>query len=190
MKSFALGVLFLVVGIGLCVSSLAVLIEASIVHLTLNRHTELSNAKSQVNGFVEYRFLGVPIYWMTLQDVKAVERRELTTGVRAASVDTKRKRKLERLVFIDSRNAIIAWGERDSLVNAIETLKPFLEGDEKHYVYVENRTGHPWDIFKDKVIKLVFAITLVGGGLICIWGGGRQLGKCMSFRKKPEPSAS
>ena len=189
MKSFALGVLFLLVGVGLCVSSLAVLIEASIVHITLYRHTEPSAATSQVNGSVEYHFLGVPIYWMNLQDVKSAERRELAAADGASSVESKRKNKLERLAFLDSSQRIIAWGERASLVSAIDSLQTFLQSEDSEYVYIEKKTGHPWDIFKDKVIKLVFAITLVVGGMLCILGGGRQLGKCMSFRKKPEPSA-
>lgn len=188
MKSFALGMLFLIVGIGLCVSSLAVLVEASIVHVKLYRHTEASVATSQVNGSVEYRFLGVPIYWMTLHDVTAVEIRELASKDGTTGVESKRKKKLERLAFLDSRQRIIAWGERASLVSAVDSLQTFLQSEDGEYVYIEKKTGHPWDIFKDKVIKLVFAITLVVGGLLCIFGGGRQLAKCISFRKNPEPS--
>jgi hypothetical protein len=189
MKSFALGLLFFIVGIGLCVSSLAVLIEASAVRITLHRHALSANATSQVNGFVEYRFLGVPIYWMTLHDVKAVEIRELASKDGTSGVESRRKKKLERLAFLDSRQKIIAWGERDSLVSAMGSLQTFLHSEEVEFVYIEKRVGHPWDLFKDKVIKSLFAATLIVGGIVCLWGGVRQLSKCISFRKKPEPLA-
>ena len=171
MKKIVLGLLFVCLGGGLFVASVAVLMEASLVNVALKRSSE------RVTGVVEYRYCGVPIYWLGLEDVSGVEKREYQISDGAVEGGKKKRTKVvTRMVFLDSQGRVVAWGERVGLVNAVELISRFLTSDETSFVYEEKAVGHRWDIVRERVVRGMFAATLLVGGLICLLGGWGQFG--------------
>lgn len=180
MKKILLGLLFIGLGIGLFVASIAVLMEASLVNVALKRSSE------RVTGLVEYRYCGVPIYWLGLEDVSGVEKREYQISDGGAEGGkTKRTKTVTRMVFLDSQGRVVAWGERVGLVNAVEPISRFLSGEETSFVYEEKAVGHLWDIVRERIVRGVFAATLLVGGVICLLGGWGQFGLLMRKQRKP-----
>lgn len=170
MKKIAIGLLFLVLGLGLLVASVAVLVESSLVRVSLQRQS------GDVSGTVEYRYCGVPVYWVNLQNVRTVEKRELKIADAATEGGRQKRAKiLTRAVFLDSEKRVLAWGEKAGLVNAVEPIQAFLTSAEARFEYDEKPIGHPWDIFRERVVRGFFSFTLLVGGAICLLGGAGQL---------------
>lgn len=170
MKKIAFGLLFIVLGLGLLVASVAVLVESSLVRISLQRQS------GDVSGTVEYRYCGVPVYWLSLKNVRAVEKRELKIADGATEGGRQKRAKvLTRAVFLDSEKRVLAWGEKTGLVNSVEPIQAFLTSDEDRFEYDEKPVGHPWDIFRERVVRGFFSFTLLVGGVICLLGGGGQL---------------
>lgn len=169
MKRVAYGLLFVILGMGLLLASVAVLVEASLVKVSLNRNAD------KVTGSVEYCYYGVPIYWVPLRDLQSVEKREiqLSDGSEEGA-KSKRDRILARVVFLDSQDQVLAWGERVGLLNAFDPIQRFLASKEGQFEYEEKPIGHPWDIVRERIVRGFFALTLVVGGVICLIGGGRH----------------
>lgn len=179
MKRVGFGLLFVILGIGLLIASVAVLVEASLVKVSLNRNAD------EIMGSVEYCYYGVPIYWIHLKNLQSVEKREiqLPNGSEEGG-RTKRDRVLARVVFLDSHGQVIAWGERVGLLNGLEPMQRFLESKDSKFEYEEKPVGHPWDIVRERIVRGIFALTLVVGGLICLVGGGRQFWSLVNALRK------
>lgn len=179
MKRFSLALLFLVLGVGLWVASVAVLVEASLVDVSLQR------IDGQVSGTVAYRYYGIPVFWWTLSDLKKVEKREFQVADGAAEGGkVKRSKAITRTVFLNSRDKVIAWGERTALVQVVEPLQRYLESEESQFHYLEKPAGHPWDIVRERVVSGVFALTLVVGGALCVVGSAGQIGAYIKALQK------
>lgn len=67
----------------------------------------------------------------------------------------------------------------------MEPISRFLSGEETSFVYEEKAVGHLWDIVRERVVRGVFAATLLVGGVICLLGGWGQFGLLMRKQRKP-----
>jgi hypothetical protein len=188
MKKVAYGFLFVSLGLGLLVASIAVLVEASLVQISLHRDA------TDVKGFVQYRYYGIPVYWFRLDSLNRVEKRELKLADGSAEGGkTKRTKNVTRAVLLDSENKVIAWGERTGLVNAVEPLQKFLESDASDFEFEEKSVGHPWDIFRERVVRGLFSLTLLVGAILSLIGGVGQWLKLLMGRRstrKNEPTVA
>lgn len=188
MKKVAYGFLFVSLGLGLLVASIAVLVEASLVQISLHRDA------TDVKGTVQYRYYGIPVFWYGLDSLSRVEKRgfELADGS-AEGGKAKRTKNITRAVFLDSENKVIAWGERTGLVNAVEPIQKFLESDTPNFEFEEKSVGHPWDIFRERVVRGLFSLTLLVGAILSLLGGVGQWLKLLKGQRSTrnnEPTAA
>jgi hypothetical protein len=170
MKRLILGLLLIFFGVSFWIAAGAVLMRASLVTIKLNRISE------KVSGTVEYRYLGIPIFWQQLANVQRVEKREIPiTRATPRKIAFGPTKNLTRVVISDEFQNIIAWSEQRGLVEAAEPMQKFLASQETQFTYDEKNIGNTRDLAQDRILDSLFAVTLFVGGVLWFWAAVNQI---------------
>ncbi len=163
--------LFSLAGLGMLAGCVG--ITASLGQVTL----ALQRTPAGIEGSIDWKFAGVPVFWRSLDGLATVVRDDYETREEKRGGSSPIKT-VAQLVFLDREQRQLAWATRTAVINEIEAIERFLQpapaespSDIASYHYQEPTPAWSSARLQEWGIVLVFVPLLLLGGMLCLLVG-------------------